>query len=408
MNILFVSMSLELGSNDLYCDLIESLLNRKHKITVVRSLPNIKSTTFREQENGLQVLDVKTGNPFSKNLIKKGLNQILIGTYLKQAIRKYLSKEKYDLILYATPPVTLANLVKYCKSKYHAKTFLMLKDIFPQNAVDLEMMKTTSAIYKYFRNQEKKYYKYSDYIGCMSQANLEYVLKHNPEIDKKKVHIFPNSIKINFDGKTEFNNKKTVFIIGGNLGKPQNITLLINLSRKLKDYPKAEFIIVGDGTEQEKILKYVANEKPQNFIYIKRLPQKEYEKILQTADVGLISLDPRFTIPNVPSRMQVYMKLKKPIFAITDVTTDVQKMVIENDCGWWCNASELNEAQKIVKIICENKEEQKIKGLNGFEFLKREYDVESNVDIIEEFYIKSQSNAGGFYDGFKTYDNKRN
>ena len=229
---------------------------------------------------------------------------------MKQAIKKYLSKENYDLILYATLPVTLANLVKYCKSKYHAKTFLMLKDIFPQNVVDLEMMSNTSIIYKYFRNQEKKYYKYSDYIGCMSQANLEYVLKYNPEINKKKVYIFPNSIKIDFDGKTEFNNKKTVFMFGGNLGKPQKIPLLINLSRKLKDYPKAEFVVVGDGTEQKKIREYVADEKPKNFVYNKRLPEKEYEKLLQTADIGIICLDQRFTIPNVPSRMQVYMKLK--------------------------------------------------------------------------------------------------
>lgn len=387
MNILFLSMSLELGCKDLYCDLIDSLLKRNHKITVVRSLPNIKQTTYQKQASGLKVLDVKTGDPFSKNLIKKGLNQIMIGVYLKQSIKKYLSKEKYDLILYATPPVTLANLVKYCKTKYHAKTFLMLKDIFPQNAVDLEMMNKNSLVYKYFRNEEKKYYKYSDYIGCMSQANLDYVLKHNPEINKEKVHIFPNAISIDSLGKTDFNEEQTIFMFGGNLGKPQNLSLLINLSRKLKDYPKAKFVIVGGGTEQEVIIDYVTNEKPKNLIFNRRLPQEEYEKLLQSADVGLISLDPRFTIPNVPSRMQSYMKLKKPILAITDTATDIRNMLIDNDCGWWCDAKNLNDAEKIVKLICENKEEQKIKGLNGFEFLKKEFDVESNADKIEKFLM---------------------
>ena len=386
MNILFISMSLELGCKDLYCDLIDSLLKRNHKITVVRSLPNITYTTFQQQESGLSVLDVKTGDPFSQNLLKKGLNQIMIGTYLKRAIKEYLSKESFDLILYATPPVTLAGVVKFCKEKYHAKTFLMLKDIFPQNAVDLEMMSKTGIIYKYFRNQEKKYYKYSDYIGCMSQANLEYVLKHNPEVKKEKVHIFPNSIEIDFTGKTIFNEDKTVFMFGGNLGKPQNISFLIDLSRRLKGYSKAEFIIVGGGTEQGKIIEYVTNEKPANLKFNRRLPQEEYEKLLQTADVGLISLDPRFTIPNVPSRMQSYMKLKKPILAITDTATDIKTMILDNDCGWWCDARKLSDAEKIVKTICENKENQKKKGLNGFEFLKREFNVELNADKIEDFY----------------------
>ena len=386
MNILFISMSLELGCKDLYCDLIDSLLKRNHKITVVRSLSNITNTTFQQQESGLSVLDVKTGDPFSQNLFKKGLNQIMIGTYLKRAIKEYLSKENFDLILYATPPVTLAGVVKFCKEKYHAKTFLMLKDIFPQNAVDLGMMSKTGIIYKYFRNQEKKYYKYSDYIGCMSQANLEYVLKHNPEVKKEKVHTFPNSIEIDFTGKTIFNEDKTVFMFGGNLGKPQNISFLIDLSRRLKGYSKAEFIIVGGGTEQGKIIEYVTNEKPANLKFNRRLPQEEYEKLLQTADVGLISLDPRFTIPNVPSRMQSYMKLKKPILAITDVATDIKGMILDNDCGWWCDARNLSDAEKIIKTICENKENQKKKGLNGFEFLKREFDVELNADKIEDFY----------------------
>lgn len=386
MNILFISMSLELGCKDLYCDLIDSLLKRNHKITVVRSLSNITNTTFQQQESGLSVLDVKTGDPFSQNLFKKGLNQIMIGTYLKRAIKEYLSKENFDLILYATPPVTLAGVVKFCKEKYHAKTLLMLKDIFPQNAVDLGMMSKTGIIYKYFRNQEKKYYKYSDYIGCMSQANLEYVLKHNPEVKKEKVHIFSNSIEIDFTGKTIFNEDKTVFMFGGNLGKPQNISFLIDLSRRLKGYSKAEFIIVGGGTEQGKIIEYVTNEKPANLKFNRRLPQEEYEKLLQTADVGLISLDPRFTIPNVPSRMQSYMKLKKPILAITDVATDIKGMILDNDCGWWCDARNLSDAEKIIKTICENKENQKKKGLNGFEFLKREFDVELNADKIEDFY----------------------
>jgi aspartate 1-decarboxylase len=54
----------------------------------------------------------------------------------------------------------------------------MLKDIFPQNAVDLGMIKTTgikSLLYKYFRRKEKGLYFISDRIGCMSQANVDYV-----------------------------------------------------------------------------------------------------------------------------------------------------------------------------------------------------------------------------------------
>lgn len=72
----------------------------------------------------------------------------------------------------------------------------MLKDIFPQNAVDLGMFSKKSFLYRMFRSKEEKLYELSDFIGCMSPANCEYVLKHNPAIDAAKVEICPNSVKL--------------------------------------------------------------------------------------------------------------------------------------------------------------------------------------------------------------------
>lgn len=49
-------------------------------------------------------------------------------------------------------------------------------------------------LYKYFRKQEKRLYTISDHIGCMSQANIDYVIKHNPEVNSRKVEVCPNTI----------------------------------------------------------------------------------------------------------------------------------------------------------------------------------------------------------------------
>lgn len=389
MKILYMSISYSPKKNGLYQNLVDSLVRRGHNITIVRSKHDISQTVYETFTDQIKIVSVKTADPFSSNLIKKGLGQISLASSFKNAIKKYLSNEEYELILYATPPVTLASVVKYCKKKYKAKTFLMLKDIFPQNAVDLEMMKKNSLIYKYFRRQEKLYYQYSDFIGCMSQGNKDYVLEHNPEVDSKKVGIFPNSIFIEEVAGSSFNENKTVFMFGGNLGKPQNISGLLNIIKKLNNYSKAEFWIIGEGVEEEKIKKFVEQEKCSNFSYKSFIPQKEYEGILKSVDVGLISLDPRFTIPNIPSRLQGYLKLKKPVLAITDTNTDLKEMILENDCGWWCDASNEDQIIETIKGICENKEKQIKKGLNGFEYLKEEFDVEMNTKMLENFYENS-------------------
>ena len=104
---------------------------------------------------------------------------------------------KFDLITYSTPPITLTNVVKYLKKKNpKAVSYLQLKDIFPQNAVDIGMFGEKSVFNWYFRRKEKALYKASDFIGCMSPANVEYVLEHNPEVAPEKVEIAPNTIDL--------------------------------------------------------------------------------------------------------------------------------------------------------------------------------------------------------------------
>ena len=118
----------------------------------------------------------------------------------KAAIRKYLADISFDLILYSTPPITFPKVIRYLKAKNpEAVSYLLLKDIFPQNAVDLGMMGKTGLkglLYRFFRNKEKKLYALSDYIGCMSPANVRYVLTHNPELPADRVEVAPNSYQV--------------------------------------------------------------------------------------------------------------------------------------------------------------------------------------------------------------------
>ena len=188
------------------------------------------------------------------------------------------------------------------------------------------MLKKTGirgVLYNYFRKKEKKLYKLSDYIGCMSQANVEFVLKNNPEIPYKNVEVCPNSIELISIRKDEVNiNKtrkkynipldKTVFIYGGNLGKPQGIDFLIECLRSNKDNDQVYFVIAGSGTEFYKLKAYFDNEKPRNAQLFTQLPKSQYETLVSSCDVGLIFLDRRFTIPNFPSRLLSYMQASMP------------------------------------------------------------------------------------------------
>lgn len=403
MNILFLSIGdiPSIKHREIYPDLLREFVKNHHNVYVVCSRERRKNLpTEVVEEDGATLIKVRIGNITKTNLIEKGISTLLVNALYKRAIKKYLSHVRFDLVMYSTPPITLVDCIEYVKQRDHAKTYLLLKDIFPQNAVDLGMLHQTglkSLIYHYFRNKESKIYRVSDYIGCMSPANVDFVLKHNPELIPEKVEICPNSIEIidksiHDDKRRSIREKynipfdKKVFIYGGNLGKPQGIDFLIACLKRLKDQNEMFFMIIGDGTEYSKLQRYMQEEKSSNMRLQKRLPKDDYDAMVAACDVGMIFLDHRFTIPNFPSRILGYMQARIPVLACTDPNTDVGKVITEGGFGWWCESNSVENFARIISDICSL--DLKPLGDNGYRLLNEKYAVQKSYDIImKHFHI---------------------
>ena len=376
-------------------DLIREFRKNGHNMYVVCAAERKENVdTYLSEEDGSKILRVKVGNNKKANLIEKGLTTIFMPKMYIKAIKKYYSDVKFDLVMYPTPPVTQYETVKFVKKRDGAKSYLLLKDIFPQNAVDIGMMKKSGVkgiIYKYFRAKEKKLYAISDRIGCMSRANVDYVLKHNPEINFEKIEICPNSIEfldmtISVEQRVQVRKKyeipldKKVFIYGGNLGKPQGIPFIIDCLNAVKNNTNAYFMIVGDGTEFKKIAAWFNEEKPENMQLLKTLPKEDYDLLVAASDVGLIFLDHRFTIPNFPSRLLAYMQAGVPVLACTDPNSDIGKVVTEGGFGWWCESDDVNSFSKCVASAVES-DSNEMKN-REIEYLKENYTVGTAYDTI--------------------------
>ena len=202
MNVLFLTL-LDFDSLDernIYTDLLREFAKHGHNLFVISPVERRKNQeTKLLKTDKATILKLKIGNTQKTNIIEKGISTISIEPQFIACIKKYFSDVKFDLVIYSTPPITFCNAIEFVKKRDGAKTYLLLKDIFPQNAVDIGMMSKNGIkglIYKVFREKEKKLYRVSDYIGCMSQANVDYVLKHNPEINPEKVEICPNSVEV--------------------------------------------------------------------------------------------------------------------------------------------------------------------------------------------------------------------
>ena len=341
------------------------------------------------------MLKLRIGNIQKTNILEKGISTLALETKFIKGIKKYFADVKFDLVLYSTPPITLQKAVEYIKKRDHAKTYLLLKDIFPQNSLDLGILKKTGIkglLYYFFRRKEKRLYKYSDFIGCMSQANVDFILKNYPEIPPEVVEVCPNSIEPQPILKdeallAEIRNKygipadKTVFIYGGNLGKPQGIDFLIECLRANMNNEQVCFLIVGSGTEFSKLKKFFDTEKPRNAQLFSQLPKDEYELLAYSCDVGLIFLDKRFTIPNFPSRLLSYMQASMPVLAATDVNTDIGAAIEKGNFGFWCESGDVMEFNKRVQQLCDPGLKSTM-SINARQYLENHYTAEHSYRII--------------------------
>lgn len=395
MNIIFLTLVRIENIDDpsIYHDLMRKFRDEGHQVYIVCPVERrLGMNTTLVENNGVKILNVKTLNVQKTNVVEKGLGTILLEGQFKRAIKKYLNDVKFDLITYSTPPITLTNVVKYLKKRNpQAITYLQLKDIFPQNAVDIEMFSKGSLFYKFFRKKEKALYKASDYIGCMSPANVEFVLKHNPEIARERVEVAPNSVELSptDEGrckKEDVRNKydlptdKPIFIYGGNLGKPQGIPFLIECLNANANRNDCHFLVIGTGTELPRLKAWYEDKKPQSVTVMNGLPKADYDQLVKACDVGLIFLDHRFTIPNYPSRLLSYLENKMPVLCATDPNTDMGRIAEENGYGYWCESVKPEDFTELVDRMLAS--DRKVMGEKGYQFLKENYLVEHTYNAF--------------------------
>lgn len=406
MNILFLTMlsSLrDIEAKGIYSDLMRKFRDEGHEVYII--YPNERRSgrpTHLDANHGVHSLGVKTLNLTKTTVLEKGIGQLMVEGQYRRALKKFFGGVSFDLILYSTPPITFCNVIRYAKkmSGNKAKTYLMLKDIFPQNAVDMGMLRTTgvkSFLYRMFRRKEEELYRLSDHIGCMSPANVRYVLEHNPELSAEKVEICPNSIAAHPQSVTEgeddylsFQVKvrekyglptdRPIFIYGGNLGIPQGIPFLIECLDANAGREDCHFVVVGNGTYYQRLYEWSRCRKPKAVTIMEGLPLADYDQLVRACDVGLIFLDYRFTIPNFPSRLLSYLECRMPIIACTDPNCDMGTIAEENGFGVYVPSNDVSAFTHAVDRLISS--DTKAMGERGFQFFSENYLVEHSYHQI--------------------------
>lgn len=385
----YLPESTRVGSKMLH-ELALDFISKGYEVTVIT--PGINHQEKRLdviQLDGVNVWRFANGPVKDVGKIKRAMNETLMSYNAWKAISSYVTTDTFDGVVYYSPSVFFGSLVRKIKAICNCRAYLILRDLFPQWAVDAGMIKEKSLITRYFRYFESSSYNSADAIGLMSEKNLELFRTIRPELTHTHVlfnwaAVKPVSNVKKIDSiRTRLNLKdKVIFFYGGNIGHAQDMGNLMRLAKGLKDQVNAHFLFIGQGDEVE-LITYLKEEWSLNNVTIlPSISQEDFKKVLAEIDIGLFSLARNHTAHNFPGKLLGYMVESKPILGSVNPNNDLQTII--NDAGAgkvFINGDDsglLACALELVKNISMREKQ----GDGALNLLKDKFSVEAATSLI--------------------------
>jgi glycosyltransferase involved in cell wall biosynthesis len=374
--------------------------NAGHNVTLLTPRPSsIISSLFEqyrklklEKVEDISVIRFPSGRIKNVNKIFRLINEILLPCRAWNYAKRYLASTHFDLVVDYSPSIFWVPLVEKIKKQQNCKSYLILRDFFPQWAIDARIIQENSLLTKYFQFVEQKNYSIADKIGIQSPGNIEIFLRKNSKW-KDKIQLLYNwadtnkEISIASDKTSSFRQRfnlegKVVFFYGGNIGKAQEMMNLLVLADRMFHYSKdAFFIFLGEGDEVTVVKNYIATKKLTNSLYLPSVNQLEFQEILKSIDVGLFSLHPNHTSHNFPGKLLGYMQNAKPILGCVNKGNDLYETVSKSNSGYISYSGDIDALfSNAIKLM---NQEQRIKlGQNSYQLLLDQFSTESAVSTI--------------------------
>jgi glycosyltransferase involved in cell wall biosynthesis len=376
--------------HELACELVKC----GHDVVVITPGINQKNLLEKSMLDDVVVWKFRSGQIKDTNKLKRVINETLLSPRAWSAIKTEVTPDYFDGVICYSPSIFFSYLVRRLKKICNCKSYLVLRDLFPQWAIDEGLIKRGSLIDKYFRFFETLNYNSADRIGLMSQNNLTL-------FNSLRSEIYPTSILRNwadfspFDSNTaSFNYRdklklsdKVIYFYGGNIGHAQDMANLVRLARNMQVYPQAHFLFVGQGDEVELINQLATDWGLDNFTYLPSVTQLEFKHLLSEVDVGLFSLARNHTTHNFPGKLLGYMVESLPILGSVNPDNDLLDIVRKHDAGdVFVNGDDQSLLLAAVAYLDYDHREKK--GNNSTNLLHDEFTVESATRTILKEFIK--------------------
>jgi len=339
----------DLGAASFRMDSLVRFLSRKHKVTVITAYPNrYKNLNIKIEDDyndNVQIIRIKNFHQSNK-LFKRSFSYL--DYFLKSFFVVLRHIDKNDIIV-ATSPQILTGYLGAIFSKKNKPLVLDIRDLWPDAMIDLNLVSKKSLIYKILKMIEKFMYKKSKVIVINSPSFEEHIRKY---VKNKKIYFIPNGVDdyiVEYFEKRPINlfnkEEKIKVLYAGNLGLAQDILILTKISKEVGKY--FHFILIGDGSQREKIEREIKIKSIENIEIRKPLKREELFKEYEKCDAFFVHLKniPMFK-RTIPSKIFEYVATKKPVlYGLNGVAKEIMD---ELNAGFSFKSGDIEDLERAL------------------------------------------------------------
>ncbi len=368
-------------------DLAQGFVDNNFDTSVFVPDSSINSSYQHSVKQGVNIFRIKSPNLKNISFYKRAINELILPfTLIKNIFFSNINKREFDLIIWYSPSIFLWPFALYLKTLNKCPSYLILRDIFPNWALDLGLMKK-GIPYFFFKFIEYFQYLVADKIGVQTISNLNYFQGILKPIAKKTEVL--NNWLTKYDDKDiekkldfKLPEEKKILIYSGNMGKAQNLKIWLDLANKNEQ--KYFFIFIGRGSER-KILESIAEKnKSKNVLFLNELDKENLNSLYKLCDIGIISLNIEHKLNNIPGKLLSYLQASLPVIAAINPNNDLKDIILKYQIGEFIESNSIDELDEKLSSLFKKIETDKNIKIRCKNLWKNQFSTQIAVDQIKK------------------------
>lgn len=363
-------------------DLAQELAAQGHSVTVIVPAADIRDPWTVGEVGGYEILRIRAPRTKDIGHFKRAVSEFLLPFAMLHGLGKSPAADvSWDGIAWYSPTIFLGPLVSALKRRSQCRTYLILRDLFPDWAVDTGVMRRGTT-YRVLKAVERYQYSVADVVGVQTQANLTYMARW-ADRPGCRLEVLNNWLSESAGRSVEQpllhsdHANKLVLVYAGSMGVAQSVECFVRVAERLAARSDVSFLFVGRGSDVPRLRALATESKLKNVEFRDEVEPERIPGLLSNCDIGLLALDPRHTTHNIPGKFLTYLRAGLPVLARVNPGNDLEQLILDERVGRVSVGDSIDELVRQTEELLAHPEERRLMGIRGMDLVNRVFSTES-------------------------------